>query len=423
MIYIYIILSFMGTYLAFINIYNFNQSKNTIFINFMTISISLIVLYKYLKICPIFIFNILLSLISYQNTKKILISFIIPLVSTMTYLTVSMIFYFIIFLLFDESVYSQFNLIYIVLYCLISYIGTYILSKYLNNNVIKIIGNVSILMKFKVQALVLINVILTFIIHFESTVQIKILKSMLVTEKYNPKLLILYFITFLSFILVILIINNQRKLIQIKNYNDRLEEMTSDIQKFKHDYKNILITMREYIEKEDINGLRRFYNDNIEYLDKNIQINNLSIVSLKKVKNIELKGILSSKIIKAEGLKIKVKIDILNHIEDINMNIIDCCRVLGIIIDNCIEASLECEVPEIDISITKNEYKTSFIISNNYKYKIDNISNLFKEGFSTKGKNRGIGLSSLKCILKGYDNIHFNINVKENFVQQLDIYN
>lgn len=423
MTYSYIVLFFIGTYIAFINIYSFNHRKKIIFLNFVAISIILIILYKYLKICPIFIVNISLTLIAYHNTKKVLISFTVPLLATIIYLTISMILYLIISLLLHASFYTKFNLIYTMIYCFTSYIFTYLSCKYLNKNIIKTISNLNILRRFKVQAIILINIILILIIHIENNIQIKILNQSLVSEKYNTNLLFLYFIGFLNFTLLILIINYQKQLIEVEKYNNKLENITRDIKKFRHDYKNILISMREYIETEDVVSLKQFYNDNIEPLNVSIKRNDLSIVALQNIENLELKGILSSKIIKADTLKVRINMDIPGQIQYINMNIIDCCRVLGIVLDNCIEASLECENPLIEICITEDKYKISFIIANNYNQKIENISKLFRYGYSTKGKNRGIGLSSLKSILKNYDNICFNIIAKENFVQQLDIYN
>ncbi|MCU9807991.1 hypothetical protein LEQ06_07305 [Paraclostridium sp. AKS46] len=39
---------------------------------------------------------------------------------------------------------------------------------------------------------------------------------------------------------------------------------------------------------------------------------------------------------------------------------------------------------------------TSIIISNTYKKKVEDISLLFEKGFSSKGEERGMGLSNLK---------------------------
>nr|WP_263330834.1 GHKL domain-containing protein [Paraclostridium sp. AKS73] len=65
---------------------------------------------------------------------------------------------------------------------------------------------------------------------------------------------------------------------------------------------------------------------------------------------------------------------------------------------------------------------TSIIISNTYKQKVEDISLLFEKGFSSKGEERGMGLSNLKDILKNYDNAFFNIKIEDEFIQQLDIY-
>ncbi|MBW4872927.1 MAG: GHKL domain-containing protein, partial [Paeniclostridium sp.] len=62
------------------------------------------------------------------------------------------------------------------------------------------------------------------------------------------------------------------------------------------------------------------------------------------------------------------------------------------------------------------------IVSNTYKEKIEDISNLFKDGYSSKGEGRGIGLSNLKEILNNYENAYFTIKAEGEFIQKLDIY-
>nr|WP_306810414.1 GHKL domain-containing protein [Paeniclostridium sordellii] len=124
----------------------------------------------------------------------------------------------------------------------------------------------------------------------------------------------------------------------------------------------------------------------------------------------------------AQRKGIDTNVYIPNIVKDINFNCLDLCRILGIILDNSIEASLECENPSITLSIVDKENLISIIISNTYKEKIEDISNLFKDGYSSKGKGRGIGLSNLKEILNNYENVYFTIKVEGEFIQKLDIY-
>ncbi|MDK2587116.1 GHKL domain-containing protein [Romboutsia sedimentorum] len=235
-------------------------------------------------------------------------------------------------------------------------------------------------------------------------------------------LFILYFITFMTFLLLVSIINNENRLKEINEYNNKLEKMTNEMKRFRHDYKNILLSMNGYIQENDMEGLRKLFYCSIEPLSKNINSYNLNITSISNIKNLELKGIVLAKLIKAEDLGIDINISTYGNIDNININIIDLCRVIGIMLDNCIEASLECNKPNIDICIEKKSNCTSFLISNTYINKIDNIADLFKQDISTKGANRGIGLSNLNEILDNYEDVCFSVKLDKYFIQKLDIY-
>jgi two-component system sensor histidine kinase AgrC len=250
----------------------------------------------------------------------------------------------------------------------------------------------------------------------------KLMEVPYVSQLSQNILFILYFITFMAFLLLVSIINNENRLKEINEYNNKLENMTNEMKKFRHDYKNILLSMNGYIQENDMEGLKKLFYCSIEPLSKDINAYNLNITSISNIKNLELKGIILAKLIKAEDLGININISTCGNIENININIIDLCRVLGIMLDNCIEASLECEKSNIDIYIEKKSKCTSFIMSNTYINKINNIGDLFKQGISTKGANRGIGLSNLNDILDNYEDVCFSVKLDRYFIQKLDIY-
>ena len=67
---------------------------------------------------------------------------------------------------------------------------------------------------------------------------------------------------------------------------------------------------------------------------------------------------------------------------------------------------------EIDMAIFKSVSGSLIIIIENTI--IDeslNIERIFEEGFSTKGSNRGKGLSTVKSIINSYQNVTLNTNI------------
>lgn len=208
---------------------------------------------------------------------------------------------------------------------------------------------------------------------------------------------------------------------EIEQYSNIIEEMYSETRRFKHDYINMLSPLKEYIDDSDLEGLREFFYNNIINLDKDIKWNNSNIDKLKYIKVTGLKAILSTKLIKAISMKIDIKVDIVEDILSVYMNIMDLCRIMGILMDNAIEAAGECEDAKICICIVNKNSYIVIVVQNNFFGKKPLIHKIYKEGFSTKGKGRGLGLYTVKDVInKKYDNVFLNTAIENNmFIQEL----
>ena len=235
------------------------------------------------------------------------------------------------------------------------------------------------------------------------------------------------FVLFISFLICNIIMSyfhnqysiKQSELINNKMYMERLYEYTSNIENlydnlrtFKHDYKNILLTLNYYIENKDIDSLEKYYKENI--LDTGLLVDTKDHkVKLKNLKSIPIKSLVLANIAKAESKNINIDIEILEPIIHFNIKDVDLSRLLGIYIDNAIE---ECELTEekkLSIAFILRGVSTVIVIQNSCR---DNIP-LFKineKGFSTKGENRGLGLYNAKKIVDKYENCLVNTNIENN---------
>ncbi|MDT3984794.1 GHKL domain-containing protein, partial [Staphylococcus ureilyticus] len=96
------------------------------------------------------------------------------------------------------------------------------------------------------------------------------------------------------------------------------------------------------------------------------------------------------------------------------------------LLDNAIEASEKIEDdPLIRIAFIKNEDDSvMFIIMNKCKPDMPRVHTLFQENYSTKGKNRGLGLSNLKEITDATSNVLLDTTIDNNyFIQKVEILN
>ena len=81
----------------------------------------------------------------------------------------------------------------------------------------------------------------------------------------------------------------------------------------------------------------------------------------------------------------------------------DFVRCLGILVDNAAEAALDTDQPWVEIVLLSQAGQVHLRVSNSYGNRID-PGQMWREGWSTKGEDRGLGLASYRRILEGYPN-------------------
>jgi two-component system sensor histidine kinase AgrC len=82
----------------------------------------------------------------------------------------------------------------------------------------------------------------------------------------------------------------------------------------------------------------------------------------------------------------------------------DILKIIGVYLDNAIEATSISSKKEIILELYCNKKETHFILTNTYENKIDE-NKVGIGGYTTKGKNRGYGLQLAKKIIDKYDNL------------------
>ncbi|NLM27690.1 MAG: GHKL domain-containing protein [Clostridiaceae bacterium] len=234
----------------------------------------------------------------------------------------------------------------------------------------------------------------------------------------------IYFFVCLFLVLSYCSVNNQALLMeqqakeyeQLIEYTQIIESLYQDIRNQKHDFLNVLFSLKGYIDSGRLEELKSYYYNSIlkEYRESP---QNHIVSSLNFIKQTGLKGILSYKLNQALSMGLKVYVNIFSEVWFKDMDIIDLCKVVGILIDNAIEASLESEMKELHVGIETGDGSASIIIANTCINE-PNVNHLFKRGVSTKGKNRGLGLCNVKNILAQYPSVFLQTTVDQNFFFQ-----
>lgn len=283
----------------------------------------------------------------------------------------------------------------------------------------------------KVITLISINILIILIVAYVLSMIGKLLKIYTAFLGINTFLIVILCIT----IIIILNIYQEymrkdlhdiyvnKELNQLKKYVCAVEDMYNEIRRIKHDYVNILCSINGYIEDNNIKGLKKYFNENILKLNDSLSISSGNLMKIKYIKVDGVKGLIFSKMLQAKNKSVDLFLDISEDIEKFHLESIDLCKILGILLDNAIEEAELCTNPKIKFGIINCTSSVVIVIINSCRSNIPHIYKMFEYGFSTKGENRGIGLSNVKNIIdKKYSNVTLNTYVDNGeFKQELII--
>ena len=196
------------------------------------------------------------------------------------------------------------------------------------------------------------------------------------------------------------------------------------VRSFKHDFDNIVNSIGGYVVNEDMDGLKRYYNQLLEECNKT---NNLYALSPDVINHPAIYHMLATKYYEADQCNVQINLHVfldLNEIEK-HMKIYDFTRILGILLDNAIEAANECDKKIINVTFRKDIVNDMLliIIQNTYANKDVDTETIFQKGISTKENHSGLGLWKVREILMHNNNLNlFTTKNDEFFTQQFEIY-
>ena len=210
---------------------------------------------------------------------------------------------------------------------------------------------------------------------------------------------------------------------QEKENNKILKDIQDELHGFRHDFSNIMCTIGGYVQVKDMNGLSNYYSQIQKDVNK---INNLGALNSEVINNPAVFVLISSKYSKALELGIEMNINVFLDLNKLNMKIYEFTRILGILLDNAIEAAKECNEKIINIEIRKDSKRNRqlLIIENTYTHKDIDTDKILEKKYSTKEGNSGLELWEVRQILKKNNNLNlFTSKDNKLFKQQLEMYN
>lgn len=221
--------------------------------------------------------------------------------------------------------------------------------------------------------------------------------------------LINLFVLFLFFLMAILYFKENMK---SKEMSDKYNELLSTVDTFEkelitkrkiiHDFKNQLIVINGYADNPE--KLKAYLSEIIK--DQRNIPNSKLLLNVEKLPS-GLKGLIYYKFSNLDS-NINVSIDIKNSLkkyESISPKLNkDCLKILGVFIDNAIEAVKNEKEKYINLEFIKQKEQIIITVRNTCTSRV-NIKDLTKNGFTTKGKNHGYGLSLVSDIVRKDDSL------------------
>ena len=210
---------------------------------------------------------------------------------------------------------------------------------------------------------------------------------------------------------------------QEKEHNRILKVAQDDIRGFRHDFSNIICTIGGYVHSQDMEGITNYF----EQIQTDvIKVNNLTALSPDIINNPAIYALVTAKYDKASNLNINMSVEVFMDLNTINMKIYEFTRILGILLDNAIEAADECDERNVYVHIRndKRHNRQLLIVENTYKDKNINTDKIYEKNYSTKPQNTGLGLWEVRQLLKRNNNLNlYTTKTERLFKQQLEIYN
>ncbi len=189
---------------------------------------------------------------------------------------------------------------------------------------------------------------------------------------------------------------------ELSIYSHHVELLYEEIRSFRHDYINILTSLKLGIDNQDIEAIKTVYNGVLRDSGNQFYDSKFDIAKLSNIKNDAIKSILSAKLLEAQNRGISISVEIEEPVSNFRIELLDFITILSVLCDNAIEATIEAISPRMTVAFMNNDDSLVLIIENSIKSEKVDVNHIFAKGYSSKGEGRGLGLHNVNSVLEKY---------------------
>ena len=199
-------------------------------------------------------------------------------------------------------------------------------------------------------------------------------------------------------------------------YTKTFEDAVATIRMRQHEFDNHInaIKCMHYA----IHDMEQLMDEQNKYCDKILQDNRYNKI-LKLNMSPILIGYLYSKFIAASALGVNIEYEVQDiNTKDVAIN--DLIEIIGILFDNAVEALEKQKDKEMEVKLLNADDKFIIAVANVSSWKTNSeIEKFFEYGYSTKGKEHGIGLCRINDLARKYKSCIQVENIEKNEVNYL----
>lgn len=194
------------------------------------------------------------------------------------------------------------------------------------------------------------------------------------------------------------------RLTNLESYTSELEVMYDDMRRFKHDYQNILYSLKSALDSDNLDYARQEINSLANSTAPLINLSTKVLGNLQNIQDSGIKSVVFGKIMLALKKRLTVLLEVAQPIDlTKTMQQVDAIRVLSILLDNAIQAAEQSRDKKVDLSLYENDNAQFIIVGNSTaEAQIDLAKLDINSTTFTLDASHHIGLRNLRIILGSY---------------------
>lgn len=213
----------------------------------------------------------------------------------------------------------------------------------------------------------------------------------------------------------------KQEITTLQKYSSLMNEKQNQLRKFRHDYKNLILTLSALIHENKIEEMKTYLQELNVYSQEQLELVHIPFNDLNTIQNSIIRGFIFSKLLEFEMNHLEFEFHCETTLEEINLDNFNLIRIIGIYLDNAIEHLMDHQNGNFSLYIEENAKAHFFTIKNTYLGDKLLIREIIQQGFTTKAGHSGQGLDTIEVLKQKCPQISVQYQVGEYFQVHLII--